>query len=73
MRSFLIALVVGVLAVTMAAPCTAEAHWRHVHRVWHHGPSYYTAYGFYNFWSDPYGPVCVWHRAWDAYWQRDCF
>jgi hypothetical protein len=76
MRSFLIALVVGVSAVTMAAPGTAQAHWRHVHRNWHHvrhdGPSYYPAYGSYNFWSGSYGPVCVWHRDWDAYWRRDC-
>src|SRR5271169_85867 len=79
MKGFLIALIVGVSAVTIAAPGTAEAHygahhhWRHVwHHYWHPGPSYYPISGFYNFWPDPYGSVCIWHRDWDAHWHRDC-
>jgi hypothetical protein len=63
-----IAFVIGTIAA-MAVP--AEAHWRH--RAWHHvrGPSYYPIYGFFD--THRYGPVCVWHREWDAYWHRDCF
>ena len=79
MRRSVIALAGIVVAVMTAVPITAEAHWRHPHRIWHHGwrhawhvgPSYYPIYGFLD--GNPYGPVCVWHREWDAYWHRDCF
>jgi hypothetical protein len=68
------ALVVGGVVLAAAVPVTAQAHWRH-HRIWHHawhvGPSYYPVYGYFD--ADPYGPICVWHRNWDAYWHRDCF
>jgi hypothetical protein len=77
MRSLLIAIVIGVSAATLAMPVTAQAHWRHAHRVWHHvwhrGPSYYPAYASYGYALDPYAPVCVWHREWDGYWDRGCF
>jgi hypothetical protein len=76
MRSWLIVFVIAVSAATVAIPATAQARLRHAHRVWHHvwhrGPSYYPIYGFND--EGPYGgPVCVWHREWDAYWHRDCF
>ena len=77
MKNLLIACLVG--AATAAIPATADAHWRHSHHVWHHawhhvwhtGVSYYPAYGYVD--DDPFGPVCAWHREWDAYWHRDCF
>jgi len=73
MRSLLIACLVGALAAA-AVPVAANAHWHHPYRAWHHawrvGPSYYPIYGFFD--TDPYGPFCVWHREWDAYWHRDC-
>jgi hypothetical protein len=76
MRSLLIAFVIGVSAATMAMPVTAQAHWHHVHGVWHHvwhrGPSYYPIYGFNDYGLYSYGHVCVWHREWDGYWDRDC-
>ena len=76
MRKSVIALVqiALVMAIAVAAMVgSAEARWRHPHRTWPHvrGPSYYPVYGFFG--ANPYGPVCVWHRGWDAYWHRDCF
>ena len=72
MKNLLIACLLGVLCAAM--PVTADAHWRHRH-IWHHawhtGVSYYPGYGFYD--DGPFGPICVWHRNWDAYWHRDCF
>jgi hypothetical protein len=79
MRSLLIAFVIGVSAATLVAPVTAQAHWRRVHRVWHHvwrpGPSYYPAYAAYSYsyFLDPYAPACAWRREWDGFWHRDCF
>jgi hypothetical protein len=78
MRTLLIALVMGVSAVTLAMPVTAQAHyWHHAHRawshVWHRGPSYYPVYGYNDYGPYPYGPVCAWHHEWDGYWHRDCF
>lgn len=78
MRKFVTALIrvllVAATALSAVIPVTAQAHWRH-HRIWHRvrdvGPSYYPVYGFFD--ENPYGPVCVWHRNWDAYWHRDCF
>jgi len=71
MKNLLTACLLGVL--TAAVPVTADAHWRHRHwhHVWHTGVSYYPGYGNYD--DDPFGPICVWHRNWDAYWHRDCF
>jgi hypothetical protein len=75
MPKLIIALAMGTAIVATAAPITAEAHWRHSHRIWHHawhaGPSYYPSYAFFD--GEAYGPICVWHRGWDAYWHRDCF
>jgi hypothetical protein len=73
MRSLVIAFVIGVSAAAM--PVAAQAHWRHVHRAWHHvwrGPSYYPVYAAYDA-LDPSWHVCVWHHEWDGYWDRDCF
>jgi hypothetical protein len=83
MRKAVIALVttsmVGIAALAATVPVAAQAHWRPPHRASHHGwrhawpvgPSYYPIYGYFD--DDPYGPVCVWRREWDAYWHRDCF
>jgi hypothetical protein len=79
MRRSVIALAGVAVAAMAAAPITAEAHWRHPHRIWHRGwhhawpvgPSYYPTYGFID--DDPHSLVCVWHREWDVYWHRDCF
>jgi hypothetical protein len=75
MRRLVIAVAAGIAVIATAAPVAAKAHGRHPHGRWHHpryvGPSYYPVYGLFN--DDPYGPVCVWHRDWDAYWHRDCF
>lgn len=72
MKNLLFACLMG--ALTAAIPVTADAHSHHPHRIWYHGwhtVSYYPDYGFVDY--DPYGPACVWHREWDAYWHRDCF
>jgi len=77
MKNLLIAGLLG--ALTAAIPAAADAHWRHPHHAWHHawrhvwrtGVSYYPAYGYVD--DDPFGPICVWNRNWDAYWHRDCF
>jgi hypothetical protein len=76
-RCLLIAAAMGILAV--AVPVTAQAHWRHAHHAWYHGwhsgvsyYPYYAAYA-YTYAQDPYAPVCVWNRSWDAFWHRDCF
>ncbi len=76
MRRLLIASVLSVVAMSgvMALPTTAQAHWSHTHRYWHHawyrGTSYYPYYAFSDEWR--YSPICFWHRAWDAYWYRAC-
>lgn len=76
-RCLLIAAAMGILSV--AVPVTAQAHWRHAHHAWYHGwhrgvsyYPYYAAYA-YTYAQDPYAPVCVWRRNWDAFWHRDCF
>jgi hypothetical protein len=77
MKNLLIAGLLG--ALTAAVPATADAHWHHPHHGWHHawhhawhtGVSYYPGYGYVD--NDPFGPICVWARSWDAYWHRDCF
>jgi hypothetical protein len=80
MRRLLIASVLSVVAIAgvmvgvLAMPATAQAHWSHTHRFWHHawyrGTSYYPYYAFADEWQ--YWPICVWHRSWDAYWYRAC-
>jgi hypothetical protein len=61
MRRLLIASVLSVVAIAgvMAAPVTAQAHWRNAHRFMHHawdrGTSYYPYYAFSDEWR--YWPV----------------
>jgi hypothetical protein len=73
MKNLLIACLVA--SATAAIPAMADAHWRHPHHawrhVWHPGVSYYPAYGYVD--DDPFGPICIWNRNWDAFWHRDCF
>lgn len=75
MRRLVIAVAMGIAIIAIAAPVAAKVHRPHPHGKWHHhryvGPSYYPFYGFFA--DNPYGPVCVWRRDWDAYWHRDCF